>query len=203
MAPIASIRKLYVAVASSEPVGLNGSASLSLRLRVRLHRGRLDRELADGLHPDAAPDRALRAAQLSEPATRWAMARSLRDVVAAPRRGVLIPRAPAAPISPAVADHREGLLGVADRLQQPDAVNPCGVARVRVLLSDGTGALYNPSAERSIGEAIWWVADGLQPCPPHVWTCPVIMKLDPEHVAWTCGRCGKIALTDDLGVPPV
>jgi hypothetical protein len=29
------------------------------------------------------------------------------------------------------------------------------------------------------------------------------MKLDPEHVAWTCGRCGKIALTDDLGVRPV
>jgi hypothetical protein len=203
MAPIASIRKLYVAVASSEPVGLNRSASLSLRLRVRLHRGRLDRELADGLHPDAAPDRALRAAQLSEPATRWAMARSLRDAVAAPSRGVLIPPAPAAPISPAVADYREALLGVADRLQQPGPVNPCGVARTLVLITDGGGPLYDPRGARELGDAVWSIADGLRPCPPHDWGCPVIMKLDPEHVAWTCGRCGKIALTDDLGVPPV
>jgi len=29
-------------------------------------------------------------------------------------------------------------------------------------------------------------------CPPHRWGCPVIMKLDPEHVAWTCGRCGLV-----------
>jgi hypothetical protein len=39
-------------------------------------------------------------------------------------------------------------------------------------------------------------------CPPHTWDSPVIMKRDPEHVAWTCGRCGEIALTDDLAVRP-
>jgi hypothetical protein len=44
--------------------------------------------------------------------------------------------------------------------------------------------------------------DGLQPCPPHAWGCPVIMKVDPEHVAWTCGRCGAITLTQDLAVRP-
>ena len=73
---------------------------------------------------------------------------------------------------------------------------------MRVLLSDGASPLYNPASERSIGEALWWVADGLQPCPPHAWTCPVVMKLDPEHVAWTCGHCGKIALTDDVSLRP-
>ena len=39
-------------------------------------------------------------------------------------------------------------------------------------------------------------------CPPHRWGCPVIMKLDPEHFAWTCGRCGLVATSDDLGVRP-
>ncbi len=37
-------------------------------------------------------------------------------------------------------------------------------------------------------------------CPPHHWSCPVIMKLNPEHVAWTCGRCGPGATSDDLRV---
>jgi hypothetical protein len=40
------------------------------------------------------------------------------------------------------------------------------------------------------------------PCPPHDWRCPVIMKLDPDHVAWTCARCGAMALSDDLALRP-
>lgn len=97
---------------------------------------------------------------------------------------------------------REGLLGLADRLEQPVPVNPCGVARTLVLLSDGAGPLYNPAPERSIGEAIWWVVDGLEPCPPHDWDSPKVMKLHPEHVAWTCRRCGAIATNDDPLVRP-
>ena len=65
------------------------------------------------------------------------------------------------------------------------------------------GPLYGASSERSLGEVVWWVADGLQVCPPHSWGCPVIMKLDPEHVAWTCGRCGAIARTNDCAVRPL
>jgi hypothetical protein len=203
MPSIANIRKLYVAMTSAEAVHVYRPAPLPLPMRVRLHRRRLDRELADGLPPDGAADRALRAHQLGELATRTALARSLRDAVEVTGRRPARPLSSAVPVRPAVAESREGLLGLAERLERPGPVNACGVARVLVLLSDGAGPLYNPMSDRSIGEALWWVADGLQPCPPHAWTCPVIMKLDPEHVAWTCGRCGKIALTDDLGVPPV
>jgi hypothetical protein len=39
-------------------------------------------------------------------------------------------------------------------------------------------------------------------CPPHAWRCPVIMKLDPDHVAWTCARCGAMGLSDDLALRP-
>jgi len=34
-----------------------------------------------------------------------------------------------------------------------------------------------------------------QVCPPHAWGCPVVMKVDPRSVAWTCASCGAIATT--------
>ena len=38
-------------------------------------------------------------------------------------------------------------------------------------------------------------------CPPHTWGCPVVMKLDPRSVAWTCAGCGAI-VTVPHGGPP-
>ena len=29
-------------------------------------------------------------------------------------------------------------------------------------------------------------------CVAHDWGCPVLMKLDPQRVAWTCKCCGAI-----------
>ena len=69
-------------------------------------------------------------------------------------------------------------------------------------MTDRLGPLYSCLSGMAIEDAVWWVADGFQLCPPHRWGCPVIMKLDPEHVAWTCGRCGAIATTDDPSVRP-
>jgi len=48
-----------------------------------------------------------------------------------------------------------------ERLERPDPVNPCGVARVLVLLTDGTGPLYNPAVADRMSDAVWWIADGL------------------------------------------
>jgi hypothetical protein len=96
----------------------------------------------------------------------------------------------------------EALLGLAERLEAGEPANAVGVARVRVLLTDGTGPLYNRGSDRSMAEAVWWVADGLQLCPPHAWGCPKVMKLDPGVVAWTCGRCGAIETSGDLTVKP-
>ena len=179
------------------------SPRLRIRLRVRLHRQRCDRELADGCAPDSSEDRALRARQLTDSVTRRRLAQSLRRVVAEvddSRPTLLSSKVPVC--RKAVVPWREGLLGLADRLAQPGAVNPCGVARTLVLLTDATSPLYNPAPERSVGEVVWWVADGLQPCPPHAWTCPVLMKVDPQQVAWTCARCGAITMTDDPTVRP-
>ena len=174
---------------------------LRQRVRVRACRSRLDRELADGCSPDGADLRALRARELIDPLTRHELAISLRRVVAdaqlpgARLRSVPVNRA-------ALLPWCAGLLGLAERLERPGEVNPCGVARARFLVTDGIGPLYSPLSGTSLSDAIWWVADGLGWCPPHRWGCPVIMKLDPEHVAWTCGRCGAIATSDDPASRP-
>ncbi len=139
------------------------AASFHRRLRVRMSRGRLDRGLADGFPPQAFDDLSLRAAQLANPATRRRVAGSLRRLV----RQAELP-APARLVSAvpvcrwSVHRWREGLLGLAERLDDPAPVNPCGVARALVLLSDGASPLYNPHEARGMGQAVWWVADGLQ-----------------------------------------
>jgi hypothetical protein len=139
------------------------SPAVRRSLRVLLHRGRLDRQIADGLAPETFPDRAVRATQLAGMRTRRLVARSLRRVVA---DAELPPRAllrSAVPVDRgAVLSWREALLGLAERLEQPVRIDPCGVARALVLLTDGGGPFYDARAERSMSDAVWWVADGLQ-----------------------------------------
>jgi hypothetical protein len=133
-----------------------------LSLRVRLRRARLDRDLADARMGERSEEHALRAAQLTSGATRCDTARSLREVVAAAEN----PRAEwfgstALLDRDVVVAWRDRLAGLAERLEQPSPIGACGVARARVLASDGMGPLYNPASERSLAEAIWWIADGL------------------------------------------
>ncbi len=136
---------------------------LSRRLQVKLHRRRLDHQLADGLDPVELEDRALRASQLVAMRGRRRIARSLRGVVKSAVRPDALALGAAIPVSRgAVLTWRQGLLGLAERLERPEPVNPCGVARAVLLLTDGVGPLYDPRAARSMGDAVWWIADGLQ-----------------------------------------
>ena len=90
------------------------------------------------------------------------LARSLRARVKDAERPAAIRISAAVPLCRrAVLPWRESLLGLAERLERPDPVNPAGVARVLVLLTDGTGPLYNPAAAGRMGDAVWWIADGL------------------------------------------
>lgn len=148
---------------SSFPTGSPGPPpTLERRLRVRLHRRRLDRQLAGGFPSDAFEDRALRASQLTDAVTRRRVARTLRRLVKDVEHpaGML---GSAVPLSRrTVWPWRYGLLGLADRLERPGPINPCGVARTLELLTDGAGPLYSSRAERSVGDTLWWIADGLQ-----------------------------------------
>jgi hypothetical protein len=142
------------------------------RLQTRFSRRRLDRELADGCAPAGSPIHTLRAIELSDPSVRREVAAQLRHVVADAGQlyEVLHPvrlRRSTVLVSlrrGEVMRWREGLLGLADRLEDP-VVSPAGVARARVVLSDGAGPLYNVYPARSLGETIWWIADGLDADP--------------------------------------
>ena len=137
---------------SADPSGLAGgpaasNPTLRRRLRVQLHKGRLDLQLAEGFGSDPIEDRALRARQLDPyasppPAGQFASrTREGRERPPGPRMSAAVPVA-----GRAVRTWRESLLGLAERLERPDPVNPCGVARVLLLLTDAAGPLYNPGA---------------------------------------------------------
>ncbi len=136
-----------------------------LRLEARFGQWRLDRELAGGCSAESDELHSLRAQLLADRATRRKFAVALRLLVA--DAGDPRSRPSSAPLRrDAVLACREGLLGLADRLELAGPVDPCGVARVRLLLTDPAGPLYNPAPERPLGEVVWWIADGLQPVPP-------------------------------------
>ena len=144
-------------------------ASLTERLRVRLARARLDHDFAASCSAESSRLHTLRADQLARGEFRSRLAAGLRRVVtdaaepcsvltAVPyRRGpVLVYLRQSEVMSCA-----DGLLGLADRLDDSAPINPGGVARARLLLTDATGPLYHSHPKRELGEAIWWIADDL------------------------------------------
>jgi hypothetical protein len=114
------------------------------RLRAHLRAAALDRELAAGASPDSSVALAVHAEHLHAEGQRSLLARSLRRVGAAPDT------APAhrlwAPLDrEAVRRTRAELEALADRLASSEPLAVRGVARVRTLLSDGAGPLYQES----------------------------------------------------------
>ncbi len=133
--------------------------------------------------------------------TRHELAVSLRMIVedaARPSAQLIATTAP----QEAVRPWREALLGLAEWLEGPRPLNGPGLDRVRALVAEVVSPGDNSVSQHSLADTIWWVADGLRLCPPHRWGCPVVMKVDPEHVAWTCGRCGLVRATSDVSVTP-
>jgi hypothetical protein len=143
-----------------ETYGQKRRAGMSLR--VRLRRGRIDRDLAEARVSDLSEEHRLRAAQLASEVNRRDIARSLREVVVLAEN----PRAEwlgstALLNRDVVVPSRDGLMGLVERLEQTGPIGACGVARARVLASDAMGPLYNPASERSMADAISWIAEGM------------------------------------------
>jgi hypothetical protein len=116
--------------------------SLVARLTARLRADRLDRLIAVGVPAPAGSAQAAHEVRLVSTAERDALARSLRTAVADARgRGLLMSsRVPLhVPNITAAADMIDA---VALRLHSPRPVNARGMARLRQILSDGTGPMY-------------------------------------------------------------
>jgi hypothetical protein len=147
----------------SRPVSGAAGASVKLRLRVYLTRGTLDRRIAAGRPYLSTPALALRAQQLVEPRTRRELARTLRKIVEHADRRTAGPVSSAVVVEPvAVRKARHPILGLAERLESPARVNPAGIARAQVLITDGLSPLFDPNSPRTVTQAIYAVQDALE-----------------------------------------
>jgi hypothetical protein len=130
------------------------------RLVARVRASALDHELAAGASPESTVPLAVHAGRLCEPAQRLLLARSLTRIVAAsdaPVRSRL-----KAPISRrAVQQARPELAALAGRLSASGPVDVHGVARVRTLLADGTGPLYQAAPPERLRREVAEVLDAL------------------------------------------
>jgi len=144
--------------------------TLKLRLRVRLTRASLDRQIVAGRPYRSTAALALRSSQLVEPRTRWQLARSLRKVIDyADYRATHLVISAVVLEPAAVRGARQAILGLAERLEGSDAVNPVGVAGVQTLLTDGLSPLFNSNAEQTVTEAIWQIQDALDTAPQELY----------------------------------
>jgi len=133
------------------------------RVLARGRAARLDRELAEGVGPEASASLAARAARLTSTEFRRDLAASLRRILvtagepapSAPARPPLNParmplnaaRPPRVPVRVTRVSRSAPLLAeLASRLLEPGPVPARGVAMVVRLLADGTGPLYREAA---------------------------------------------------------
>jgi hypothetical protein len=134
--------------------------TLGARVSARLRVAALDRALAGGAVPESDVALTLHARRLISPTTRRQLAHALRGIVDSSRRAARPPaRWPGAHVAQAGSD----LLALAERLERPEAVDACGVARVRLLLSDGGGPLHRNRDAHGLVQATREAVAALEP----------------------------------------
>jgi hypothetical protein len=130
----------------------------------RLHGARLDHELACGASPEASAEIALRAQYLVRPQTRRMLAQTLRRILAEAARGRTAPVGPLPlPTRRRVVAARRELETLIERLLAPCPVPACGVAKVRVLVTEGCGPLYHPAGPGDLRTCLVEAANALEP----------------------------------------
>jgi hypothetical protein len=140
-----------------------GRPSRMMRLRIRLKRRRLDRELLAGLGPTQDPLILWRARQLTDRSARADLAGLLERVLK-------ISREPQSRLRGAVSIQRGSVRAAApdirhliDLLRGPQRISPQGVVMAYRLLTDGTGPLYRDYGdERRLVFAAKRIGDGLR-----------------------------------------
>lgn len=150
--------------------GLDGSVMvrrprLRDRLVARLRRRRLDRALADGTPPEASAALALRAQRLTEPDHRSSMAGALRRILSEAQAGQRPALGRIMPSRSRVKTARDELIRLADTLEDPGPVAAGGVAQAWMLLTDGTGPLYNPACRMTLRAGAARAVRELRPWP--------------------------------------
>ena len=137
-------------------------ARMRERLVARLRTSALDAALIRGVPPESSVALALHAQHVAGPSQRQLLACSLRRIVAVAEAPTLGRRA--APVnSEAVRRARAGIESLADRLASDKPVDIRGVAKVRALLSDGSGPLYRRGKASSLDRELVAVSSVIDP----------------------------------------
>ena len=124
------------------------------RVRARLRARALDRALAAGAPSESEAAVALRARRLTEISKRAELARALSQLVNRARQASSIPTSRAPIARRAVLGATDELSQLASELVAPGPVGAGGVAQVQLLISDGTGPLYNPYSRIDLATAV-------------------------------------------------
>jgi hypothetical protein len=123
------------------------------RIAARLRGLDLDRQLAAGNPPESSAALTLRAQKLLRPAERKRMARGLRGLVRQAQRPPSVPAG--VPLARGeVLDAAAQINRLADRLDGAGPVDVRGLARARLLITDGTGPLYSGRQTGDVGNAV-------------------------------------------------
>jgi hypothetical protein len=112
------------------------------RLTARMRVGALDRQLADGTAPEASVALALHATRVYQASQRQFLARTLTHLARSSRSSSSSTRLRVPVDHEAVRRALDELEAVAHRLNGDGPLNVQGLARIRLLLADGTGPLY-------------------------------------------------------------
>ena len=121
------------------------SRNLAVRIYTRLHRGDLDRQLAEGAYPASSAEVELRARQLGSTAERARIANALVEALGDARRGEPVTIRPR-PQRAVVRDAADYILALVLRLRDGQPVAPQGAARAARLADDRRGPMYRHDA---------------------------------------------------------
>jgi hypothetical protein len=145
-----SDRRTPMTIGTASEAQIAPQEGLLARLNARLRSHQLDEALARGTPSDAAAPLALRARRLTMQSRRRVIADGLRRVIRDTCRGVPPSQARISPrLCQDIAATNE-LTRLADALASPGPVAARGVAQAWILLTDGTGPLYNPNSMASL-----------------------------------------------------
>jgi hypothetical protein len=134
-------------------------ATLWLRLRVRVARRRLDREIGGCLPVHASPARSLRARQLASPSTRRAIAAMLGNILDAAEERQHDGGSELVLEYNAVLEARDRIGDVIELLRSDAPLAPRAVAQALLLATCSDSALFSRSSGKTIGQTLADIAD--------------------------------------------
>lgn len=127
---------------------------LGLRLRVRLDRRVLDREIARGLDSEQGAARALRVRQLTSLSERRCIAASLAHILEAAEERHADPASSLRVNHAEALAARHGIIALIVALRSETVVAARGVALARILAEDGGSPLVLARAGRTVQQAV-------------------------------------------------